>query len=143
MSDLRSIVYVSTATVKFSTADLEALLVEARTLNRENNITGVLLYDEGNFMQCFEGPEDAVADTYDRIRQSHRHRDILELMNERVLRRSFQDWEMGLARPTKSELLNISTAVWKKQLNSPGNPADFSRGFSLLKVLWKTAQRKL
>lgn len=38
-----------------SVPQLESLLVEARELILENDVTGALLYSESNFMQNFEG----------------------------------------------------------------------------------------
>jgi hypothetical protein len=61
--------------------DLEFLLVESHQLKRRNDVIGVLLHRDGKFMQRFEGPEQAVAETYERIRASRRHKDLIELMN--------------------------------------------------------------
>ena len=70
MPDLQTIAYVSTAIRLLSVAELETLLVTARDLNLQNSVTGVLLYSGGNFMQCFEGRQPAVHETYERIRSS-------------------------------------------------------------------------
>lgn len=141
MSPLRSVVYVSSATVEMSTAELEALLLGAKAQNRVNGITGVLLYNSGNFMQCFEGPADRIPATYERIRASRRHRDILELMNENVEQRSFQGWEMALIQPTQSELLAISSARWHAIAGAPASDAPGGDGFELLQSFWRSARR--
>jgi hypothetical protein len=138
MKSLQSIVYVSSATCEMSTSELESLLVEARTSNRENDITGVLLYNDGNIMQCLEGPEGSIASTYARIRASRRHHDVRELTNELVEERSFEGWDMALARPTRSELLALSTARWKAGAVAPAGATD---GRELLGVFWRNAQR--
>lgn len=130
---LRSIVYVSTASRKLSTKELEALLTTARSLNLRNDITGVLLYEDGRFLQCFEGPEDAVLLTYERIRHSRQHTDIKELMNRPIEQRGFAGWEMGLARTRRSELLALSNARWKQQTDS------VPKGFELLQLLWRNS----
>jgi len=134
---LRSIVYVSTAVAPLTDGELEALLVDALDFNRKHAITGVLLYNDGSFMQCIEGPEAAIAQTYARIRASKRHKDIDELMNEPVPGRSFQSWDMGLARPTKSELLRLSTARWKAQAGTARVGLPPSSGLELLRFLWR------
>ncbi len=57
-SNLYCIVYLSSATNLMTDAEIEALLVSARNSNAAQNITGVLMYLDGNFVQCIEGPED-------------------------------------------------------------------------------------
>lgn len=140
MESLRAIVYVSTAVRLMSEAELESLLVEARDLNLETHTTGVLLYGGGNFMQCFEGSEEAVRVTYERIRNSTRHKGIIELFNETVPGRSFQDWQMGFAHAQASELLRLSSAQWRQQASAA--PSDgASIGMQLLKRFWAQSQR--
>jgi hypothetical protein len=60
----------------------------------------VLLYCDGNFMQYFEGEEDAVVETFARIRASESHYQLNELMNQPILERGFGDWTMGFSRPS-------------------------------------------
>jgi hypothetical protein len=135
------LVYVSTAAYPMKAPDLEFLLVESRRLNHCNDITGVLLHSEGNFMQCFEGPEQAVIETYERIRASRRHKDLVELMNERVRTRSFSAWDMGLAEPAVSMLLALSIARWTSQAAAGSKQPFQSPGFELLQGFWRGVQR--
>jgi len=51
------LVYVSSATELFSDTQLENLLLRSRQNNSTLGITGMLLYKDGNFMQCLEGPK--------------------------------------------------------------------------------------
>jgi Sensors of blue-light using FAD len=136
MSLLRSIVYVSTATRTMDSEALERLLLSAREFNRGAGITGALLYSGTHFMQCFEGPEDAVRSVYQRIVDSRLHTEMVEYMNTLVPQRAFGEWTMGSAAATESELLTLSTAQWSKstsELNfSPSSPA----GLQLLQVFW-------
>ncbi len=55
-----SLIYVSSSTRAFSDADLVALLEQSQEKNARLDITGMLLYKDGNFMQVLEGPDDAV-----------------------------------------------------------------------------------
>lgn len=142
MASLRCIVYVSTAVRLMSELDLEALLIEARDLNLETGTTGVLLYSEGSFMQYFEGTEEAVKTTYQRIRDSRKHTGLLELMNEAVAERCFADWQMGFARASRSQLLRLSTAQWRRRVLAPSaasaSPHD---GLALLLDFWARSGR--
>jgi hypothetical protein len=140
---LHSIVYASEATVAMSTEDLEALLMISRSRNLQNGITGVLLCSGEQFLQCFEGPADAVQETYDRIRRSRMHKDLVVYMDSAVPVRTFDDWAMGCATPTPSELLTLATAEWNASnaasTFSPSSPP----GLGMLKFFWSMRQSEL
>ncbi|MCW5658490.1 MAG: BLUF domain-containing protein [Burkholderiaceae bacterium] len=141
MSDLKAIAYVSSATQLMTVAQLESLLVEARDLNLESGVTGVLLYSDGNFMQYFEGSEESMRVTYERIRASQRHKDIMEILNERIAQRSFPDWQMGFAQATQSELLALSTARWQRMAGEARDSSAVSPGLALLQNFWRRARK--
>ena len=140
-SDLQAVAYVSTATQLMGASELESLLIESRDFNLESGITGVLLYSDGVFMQYFEGTEAAVQAIYERVRGSRRHKGIVELLNERIARRSFPDWLMGFAQPTRSEVLAISTAHWRRMSSEMQDPSAASPGLMLLQSFWKDTRR--
>lgn len=140
---LRSIVYASEATTPMTTADLEALLIGARELNRKNGITGVLLCSSNQFLQCFEGPSDAVQETYDRICRSRQHKGVVVYMDFAVPARTFEDWAMGCAMPTDSELLTLSTADWKAANSATPFSPSAPPGLGMLKFFWAMRSRGL
>ena len=137
MPNLRSIIYVSTAVSLFTERQLETLLIEARQLNLDSDVTGVLLYSDGNFMQYLEGPPDSLQITYDRILASRRHTNIVELLDRHIETRSFAEWQMGFAQPTRSELLALTTARWRSMSAGPHVPASVSPGLALLRSFWQ------
>ena len=141
MPELRSIIYVSTAVSLFTDQQLEALLIEARRLNLESGVTGVLLYCDGNFMQCLEGPPDSLQITYNRILASRRHTNVVQLLDRRIEARSFADWQMGFAEPTRSELLSLTTARWQEMSAGPHISASISPGLALLRSFWQRMRR--
>jgi hypothetical protein len=55
------LVFVSSAVELFSRGQLEDLLKKSRQNNGAVDLTGMLLYKDGNFMQCSERPKEAVA----------------------------------------------------------------------------------
>jgi len=131
VTELLSIIYVSSAVNLFSDTELESLLVDARTFNKARAITGVLLYADGNFMQCLEGPTASVLRAYDRILSSCRHKGLIELNRSKIEARSFESWEMSLLRPTNAEFISLSNAV---SLASPKDHSsviaiEFMKGF--------------
>jgi len=142
MAELRSIVYVSTSVLPFTEQQLESLLIEARGLNAISGVTGVLLYHDGNFMQCLEGPTDALQVTYDRILASRRHRNVLALLDMPTAARSFADWQMGFAEPTRSELLALTTARWLEKGKGPRVSVSTSPGLALLQGFWQRSTQR-
>lgn len=95
MSQLCCLVYVSSAVREVSRDDIDHLLERAQTRNLECQVTGVLLYAAGDFMQYLEGPEDGVAEVYRHIRADPLHTGIIELLREPIEQREFTEWLMA------------------------------------------------
>lgn len=104
--DLISLVYTSNASQPFRTTALEHLLEECRRFNSEHDITGMLLYRDGRFIQVLEGPRAAVESLAARIEGDQRHHDVRILLTEPISQRSFADWTMGYRafRPEPSSI---------------------------------------
>lgn len=114
-----SLVYVSSAVRTFSQSQLIALLVQSRENNARSDITGMLLYKGGNFMQVLEGEEEAVTALYAAIGRDPRHRGLFVILQGSQAERQFPEWSMGFhnldaaaARsiPGYSEFLNTPLA---------------------------------
>lgn len=140
--ELITLVYVSSATSLMSEQDLETLLLNARTLNLQNDLTGILLYNEGSFIQCLEGPERPLLDTYERIQCSRGHTDITEMFRGPIAHRSFSSWDMGFCRPTRSEQLALSNARWRAAKEDASEQASTSAGLILLQDFWRRASSR-
>lgn len=143
MQALRSIVYSSEATTTMSTDQLEALLISARDANRKNGITGVLLCSGKQFFQCFEGPDAAVQETYDRIFRSRAHQGLVVYMDSEVPVRTFDDWAMGCATPTPSELLTLATARWNASSDAMPFTPNSPQGLGMLKFFWSMRKNEI
>jgi hypothetical protein len=126
---MHAIAYVSAASWNLLDEQVERIVSESRRLNALNGITGVLMYCDGNFMQYLEGEEDAVRETFDRIRASESHYQINELMNETIAEREFGDWDMGFFRPGPDAFVELAAAHWR-------DTARTGPGASLLRSFW-------
>lgn len=113
------LLYGSTATVPFGKPELLELLEKSRTNNAKLNVTGLLLFKDGQFMQVLEGDEPAVTSLYQRIAQDPRHTGSMVFLHRPIEQRDFADWSMAfrdlrdpdLAKvPGYSEFLNLSLA---------------------------------
>jgi hypothetical protein len=71
-------------------------MVQARARNRKELVTGVLLYCNGAFLQCLEGPKAGVNRVYNSICDDSRHHQVTELVREPVTRREYSEWWMAL-----------------------------------------------
>ena len=92
---MRRIVYLSTASTLMSDNDLMALLRRSRENNLRVEVTGLLLYSGGNFIQLLEGESDAVGKVYARIEQDPRHHGCLQMLDAPASQRLFPNWAMG------------------------------------------------
>lgn len=95
------IVYASSANQEFTPESLKQLLLRARMRNHDCNVTGMLIHDNGLFLQALEGDEAAVESIYSRIRQDPRHKEIELLFRDpKAKHRAFGEWSMGFADST-------------------------------------------
>jgi len=96
--------YVSRSNKPMSAADLLALLSQCRTNNTEKDVTGMLLYGNGTFLQTLEGEEDVVDELYDRIRQDPRHDEVQLLQRKDIAEREYSEWSMGFDQVSDESL---------------------------------------
>lgn len=92
---LHCLVYVSLANQEMTDDHLQSLLKKARDKNERLEITGMLLYRDGFFMQALEGELDDIEELFETITNDLRHRDVLLVYKKPILHRSFPDWTMG------------------------------------------------
>jgi hypothetical protein len=95
MVSLIHLIYTSLATSDFHEHHIPALLKQARESNRKHDITGMLLFLDGGFLQCLEGPALEVDAVYESIARDPRHAQVTPIMREPVVRRRFSEWAMG------------------------------------------------
>jgi FAD-dependent sensor of blue light len=92
---LYSLVYTSNAIREYDREDLLALLMHSRERNERLEITGMLLYTDGRFVQVLEGEKKSVLSLYNEIREDSRHINVTPLSQNTIERRMFPDWTMG------------------------------------------------
>lgn len=94
---IASLTYKSVATTVPHPGDLDLLVARARARNRSLDVTGMLLFEDGCFLQTLEGPPTALAALWASIRQDGRHNHIEVLSEHMVTARLFSDWDLLLA----------------------------------------------
>ena len=78
----------------FDTSTLSNILLDARSCNGRDDITGALIARGDLYLQLLEGPKDKVEACFDRIRNDDRHVDVTRLMTRTIKNRLFPEWTM-------------------------------------------------
>jgi hypothetical protein len=127
---LTRVVYLSTATRLLGADQLESILAISRRNNGRDGITGLLLYDDGNFIQAIEGEPAAIERLMARLSGDPRHRGIQVVSTEAVASRLFSDWAMEAQRldrvaqlPLAASGANIAPIMLNAFLRNVGTTA--------------------
>lgn len=104
---MHHLIYPSWATVPVTDALLQELLAESRIYNALHEMTGVLLYGNGQFVQVLEGEEEAVQALYERIKRDPRHRDAVTYADKAIVQRAFGDWAMAFHPVTPQQAASV------------------------------------
>ncbi|MGB5377489.1 BLUF domain-containing protein [Muriicola sp.] len=117
------LIYRSTALPNIKTEQIMEIVDTAIAFNRQEGITGCLIYDRGHFIQILEGEKDPVDELFKKIKKDARHTNTEILSTGWTKNKIFNSWNMGyielpdeikgekeeLARKAKEELAKIST----------------------------------
>jgi hypothetical protein len=98
------IFYSSQATADMSVADLEQILVDARAGNAARNVTGVLVFVDGVFLQILEGERDTVLGLMSSIAADPRHRTVKVFHEAEAGERTFGNWRMAYLSANAEQL---------------------------------------
>ena len=89
-----SLTYRSKACSKPSSSDIQNLAATARGRNHSFNVTGMLLYDDGQYLQTLEGPPANLKKVWASISRDPRHSEI-EILSEHIVpARLFSGWDL-------------------------------------------------
>jgi hypothetical protein len=125
-------------------AELTRILEASHRNNAEQDVTGVLMFGHGSFVQAIEGPQATVRETFDRILADQRHRELTVLHMDRIDERAFSAWSMATisdwdgsnrtrtvldavtspeqASPSRSTLLNFLLGMLLRQAGRDWKP---------------------
>lgn len=142
MPDLLAVAYVSSAAHLFNEEELERLLRAARQANEAEQVTGVLLYDDGSFFQYIEGPPEGVDRIYQRIKASREHHGLIQLLRAPIADRNFESWRMGFTRAPRSLVLSLAQASWESMVSAQKAKPKAGSGVKLLLGFWSTAAKR-
>lgn len=114
--NLCALVYLSSCRPPMSEEDLEELLRQAKSHNAQVNVSGILIYNDGNFIQYLEGPETAVTSLFEKIKLDPRHTNVTRLDFAHIQSRVFGDWWMGFRELSDKDVGRIKGEHDKKSI---------------------------
>lgn len=104
---MKSIVYTSTARIPVDISVIKDILSISTRNNEQSEISGILVYLDGTFLQVLEGPETFINDTFDRIKSDDRHHNIVVLSEEYIEEREFPKWFMAFRETNQGEAKDL------------------------------------
>ena len=115
-----TICYVSKGKDDLTTDDLEQLFGYTLQYNTEHNITGILLYRSGSFLQVLEGEKEILIPIFERIQEDPRHKEIFTILKGPSKKRIFADYASRFSIvKTKEDLDNIEKYLNQIKENIP------------------------
>ena len=89
-------VFITTIAVKqFSSEEIKDIVQELSARNISHGITGVLIYNNGEFYQILEGEKDTICNLMDSIKEDERHGSVHTIWEGEIPERGYKNW--GLA----------------------------------------------
>lgn len=122
-TQVQYVLYRSQAVQPFTASQLTDLLAESRAYNEVHDITGLLCYCEGHFVQLLEGAPPAVARLYAAIRQDPRHHEVCTLHKTTGPSRHFADWRMAWVKAGRAEFSWLLTHLEARPHHRPRMPS--------------------
>lgn len=105
-----TICYVSSARVGITQEELTKLFGITEENNSAHNITGILLYESGKFLQVLEGNEVVLKNLFEKIEADSRHNNIFVILNQKCKRKIFEKYASRFSIvKSKEELQTIET----------------------------------
>lgn len=95
MGPIFQLIYLSRAKDSLSHSDIDQILESSRKRNLENQVTGILMFKDGFFLQVLEGPEVQVFETLSRIVKDRRHHHVQVQVECLSNVRTFEKWQMA------------------------------------------------
>ncbi|MEM9858657.1 MAG: BLUF domain-containing protein [Bacteroidota bacterium] len=89
------LIYVSQAAQTPNDEDIKELVKTSEANNSAVEISGMLIYLDGKYLQILEGAKRDVQNLYDKIAKDRRHKQVRVLIEGDIEKRNFENWTMG------------------------------------------------
>lgn len=88
-----AISYVSTVSSNLNETDIQKILDYSRDWNINHEITGILLFSEGNFFQVLEGEKELVTELFKNIKKDARHYNLIKIFEKEIFQEKFSGYK--------------------------------------------------
>lgn len=92
---LSHLIYISYRNENCTDEEIQNILKSCKKNNGHNDITGVLLYSDKQFVQYLEGEYNEIISLFEKIKKDKRHRNVIMLTSFPIKERAFPSWQMG------------------------------------------------
>ena len=92
---MKYIIYIGSTVKLMNEAELADMLVVNQQSNRLSNITGMLIYVDGTFIQVLEGNEEDVKKAGRKMERNTSHKNIIKLAEDNLAKPNFRTWSMA------------------------------------------------
>ena len=93
-SKVYHLIYISDATHQLNIKEIQNIAEVSQKNNLQADVTGILMFRFGKFMQFLEGSEEEVRRIFSVIKKDPRHTNIQVLTEGFIPKRQFSDWHM-------------------------------------------------
>ena len=113
-----AISYVSSVNDQLSEKEIQEVLDFSKNWNNEHNITGILLFSEGNFFQVLEGEKALLKELFPRIVADERHHNIITIFEKEVSQTKFKRYKADfISLDSRFQSKNIEIFTFRKLKN--------------------------
>lgn len=122
---VHQLLYFSKALPHIGIKDVEEILEKAHQFNAEHELTGVLIFHSGIFLQLLEGEKAEVEGLFAKIRADRRHKNVLRFLERTADLRIFPDWSMAYCSLNEFDPSIVSQIMlWNRLINEGGKVED-------------------
>lgn len=107
---MKTFTYCSKASIGTDFKSVLDILTISTMINKQNNISGMLVFDGFNFLQYIEGDEVSINKLKNNLLNDSRHQDIVIIDESFSDQRIFPEWGMGYVNNQES-IKNILESI--------------------------------
>ncbi|PHQ29279.1 BLUF domain-containing protein [Leeuwenhoekiella nanhaiensis] len=100
------LIYLSDSSNSTTPNAIQDILDNVADWNKELDISGFLVYRDGNFLQLLEGNKNEVLALFSKIKNDKRHKNVTQILEDESENRIFSDYESGFLVPKNKLVLD-------------------------------------
>lgn len=109
------ILYVSKATEQLDSKTINDIVSAANVYNSRNNISGILMFRAGIFLQLLEGEKSQIEALFAKIEKDPRHSNIVRIFSIEENERLFPIWAMAFHEVSDLDIKMVNEFLsWNK-----------------------------